>query len=824
MLRHSYLTRILSLTIAAIFLLNNIAYAIDLPTRTHLRVGVNLPKTKTRIIETQRELFLKQFNLSRYLTKEDAIDYLKSVDEVSFAYPGQKFSKDEAIRLVIENRASIAENRDGSRKVIVRIPSPVSPNAPSLKESYDKRMSNLVRQDDKTPAISRQMEIARTLNPKGEDLVGGYSGSEGGVATYFLSTNAKGGILIDIQPFKGKNPELPPYWAEYYNEKNHNDDSIFGGVSMELGRFGYNREAFIRHELREMGAKEVRIQKIEDGIYRIDFKWAYKGGKPKDRFVIYIEEDIRNFIADKDNKYTELVKDAAGGKLDFLMVKQSNLEQFALGFKKFLKGDALAILPFEQSLIIPGVKEKVTSNWEKDMLRKAGIGGLKGRNYDKNIENLKKLGIERVRIIDNAGWGSANNAAVYRIFTANILPASAGKIDESAQEDGKVPPDDMPTEVLQIRREELVKGLKIYLKYESPPRPYFSYEGGLYDMYEIEYFIEERGATIKKEAGKKKISEVPEEVVLQYFNAYLSELKELKEIVESIPTKIEEVNFNDMDLATFAEKVSNNRLLLEERLRDFALAYHQDKLRTPYRGFMAHFKQGKIDSKKINEYLSKNEKTKGFKEIMKLSFANHYEDLVRLEEYLLKELSKISDDATFTYDFESTPEKPEPFDEKESVLIGEIINGMSINIITVIRGVFGQIGDYLTPDSKELKESCLKIIDILYEKEKDLRYAGNNIQDVNEYGEGLKDFIDRDVTFIESTIDSIRKDLERPVYGEEDRSQINYLLYHAELKLDELKEFSEFLIDINKDDLGTRKLSEVLEENKNLIKEHSESK
>jgi len=76
---------------------------------------------KERQKELQRQVFLKLHGLSRFLTEEEASDYLDSVDEIISLHTGQPQRKKSVKQWLEMDMALIAEKNDGS-KVIISAP------------------------------------------------------------------------------------------------------------------------------------------------------------------------------------------------------------------------------------------------------------------------------------------------------------------------------------------------------------------------------------------------------------------------------------------------------------------------------------------------------------------------------------------------------------------------------------------------------------------------------------------------------------------------------------------------------------------------------
>ncbi|MDP8229520.1 MAG: metallophosphoesterase family protein [Candidatus Gorgyraea atricola] len=107
----------ISFIILVTFLLANSSYALSDDLSENLRVRLDSRRNDERIQETQKALFLRKYDLSRYLTSEEALNYLATVKEVASLYPEKAMSKDRVQKLIDEGKASIAERKDGTKIV-----------------------------------------------------------------------------------------------------------------------------------------------------------------------------------------------------------------------------------------------------------------------------------------------------------------------------------------------------------------------------------------------------------------------------------------------------------------------------------------------------------------------------------------------------------------------------------------------------------------------------------------------------------------------------------------------------------------------------------
>ncbi|MFC1667026.1 hypothetical protein ACFL0P_04085 [Candidatus Omnitrophota bacterium] len=84
-----------------------------------LRVPVGPLELRERQQDVQRRLFLKKYNLSRFLTQEEVRAYLATVSEVVSIDSGIPMPIARIQELIEQGKASIAEKHDGTREVVM---------------------------------------------------------------------------------------------------------------------------------------------------------------------------------------------------------------------------------------------------------------------------------------------------------------------------------------------------------------------------------------------------------------------------------------------------------------------------------------------------------------------------------------------------------------------------------------------------------------------------------------------------------------------------------------------------------------------------------
>lgn len=112
--------RIIGPVVIASLLFTGPAYSSHIDISGNLRIPLanNSHLDKERQVELQRLVFLKLYGLSRFLTKNEALDYLDSVEEIMSLHTGQSQRKKSVKQWLDMDMALMAEKNDGSKVVI----------------------------------------------------------------------------------------------------------------------------------------------------------------------------------------------------------------------------------------------------------------------------------------------------------------------------------------------------------------------------------------------------------------------------------------------------------------------------------------------------------------------------------------------------------------------------------------------------------------------------------------------------------------------------------------------------------------------------------
>ena len=117
------LVRVISLSLSISIAFPGTAYSLSDAWPDTLRVPVGTPEVRERQEDVQRQLFLEKHDLLRFLTAEEASEYLTTVSEVVSINSGRPMSTTRIQQLIEEGRASIAETDDGT--MVVAMVSPI---------------------------------------------------------------------------------------------------------------------------------------------------------------------------------------------------------------------------------------------------------------------------------------------------------------------------------------------------------------------------------------------------------------------------------------------------------------------------------------------------------------------------------------------------------------------------------------------------------------------------------------------------------------------------------------------------------------------------
>ncbi|UCD16087.1 MAG: hypothetical protein JSV34_03275, partial [Candidatus Omnitrophota bacterium] len=262
---------------------------------------------------------------------------------------------------------------------------------------YDSRLINLIPED----SLLHINEMVETINPARQNIVVLAPGGMSDIALIFMATDANGIVIFCLDPFKSQYSEMSETAAHYYSTSKLTYGAMRWQEYLSLKNRGYGVEAFLRYELGEMKAKNIKITNLDKKIFHIDFDWEYYQEKLRPRFVIFIQETIINFYEDVHGQYKRLFNEYLGKLADILVFKTETLAAFLFQLKRYIVKDFLAIISFANSLTdvkIGTFNEGFTSYWEAFMLEKLGL--------DNKVENLaEKVGIERKKLFPEIRWG-----------------------------------------------------------------------------------------------------------------------------------------------------------------------------------------------------------------------------------------------------------------------------------------------------------------------------------------------------------------------------------------------------------------------------------
>lgn len=110
--------RIISFILLITFLCINPAY----PDTLRPQLASNTSVGKDRQETLQRQAFLNKYGLSRFLTREEALEYLDTVSEVISIHTGQPQATDAVEQWLKMGKVSIAEKKDDRTKVVCSVP------------------------------------------------------------------------------------------------------------------------------------------------------------------------------------------------------------------------------------------------------------------------------------------------------------------------------------------------------------------------------------------------------------------------------------------------------------------------------------------------------------------------------------------------------------------------------------------------------------------------------------------------------------------------------------------------------------------------------
>ncbi|MCM8801396.1 MAG: methyltransferase [Candidatus Omnitrophica bacterium] len=169
--------------------------------------------------------------------------------------------------------------KDGLLKMNLNTSSPIE-------SSWDERV---VKSGLKTKDRIKYLMKLRSLLKLPKDSIGLYIGAGADASNFFLATDAQIGIFLDYLSF-GKvkdldDPDYSKYKEEYFYESRNRN--FISAILLEL----ISRMILpLNWELNAMGAKDIRFEKIREGINRVRFKWAFCKKELREREIIYFSK------------------------------------------------------------------------------------------------------------------------------------------------------------------------------------------------------------------------------------------------------------------------------------------------------------------------------------------------------------------------------------------------------------------------------------------------------------------------------------------------------------------------------------------------------
>jgi len=153
------LIRVINIIVLGVFLLSGPVYP------SNLRVPMD--KTTQRLLKvlkeahtqhnTLKEVLLIRHNLLRFLEPIEVLAYLETVETVPYIDPGITMSKDDALQLIKEGKASIARRvENGERVVVLFSPTDVVPKTDFI--DYNKVIAEYKKPRKKRKSISDELE------------------------------------------------------------------------------------------------------------------------------------------------------------------------------------------------------------------------------------------------------------------------------------------------------------------------------------------------------------------------------------------------------------------------------------------------------------------------------------------------------------------------------------------------------------------------------------------------------------------------------------------------------------------------------------------
>jgi len=166
------------------------------------------------------------------------------------------------------------------------------------------------------------MAIRGVINPGGKKKVGVYPCSGADVLAFLLTTDAETGYFIDCIAFtdREKGNSVPPAVdRSYYWKHKEAGGNLGGGFSWTVLLQSTGDLAIpLRWELEALGAEDVSIVRIGEGVHRIDFGWSYPGDDyKKTRSIVFFSEVDTRFPLE----YPERLKTLLANGIDFYVEK-----------------------------------------------------------------------------------------------------------------------------------------------------------------------------------------------------------------------------------------------------------------------------------------------------------------------------------------------------------------------------------------------------------------------------------------------------------------------------------------------------------------------
>jgi len=129
----------------------------------------------------------------------------------------------------------------------------------------------------------------------------------------------------------------------------------------------------------------------------------YAGESLRPRFIVYIEQDVNELLANILN-WVPLLKEFITSGANFLMLKQFPCVDI-FRYCPLLNSEPFALLPFE------AVLAQDISSLEKERLKKAKL--------PRELKHLDEAGMHRIKIVTGAQWGEWP-VGIYRL--SNPIP------------------------------------------------------------------------------------------------------------------------------------------------------------------------------------------------------------------------------------------------------------------------------------------------------------------------------------------------------------------------------------------------------------------